>query len=128
MGRWYNPALADERPDTSPERPTMNEILFDFDAIVITPWKLIGYLGTLLFTARWLVQFYATRKHKRVVMPAAFWWLSVCGSLMLLSYFTFGKNDSVGVLSNLFPAFISTYNLIVELRHRRSNVEEGSSV
>ena len=81
--------------------------------------KLSGYLGVLLFTSRWFVQMYATKKLGRVYMPRAFWWLSVAGSLMLVSYFTFGKNDSVGVLSNLFPAFVSIYNLVVDFRHRR---------
>ena len=97
----------------------MNEVLFNIHNIGVTPWKLVGYLGVLLFTSRWFVQLYATRKLGRVHVPLAFWWLSVAGSLLLVSYFTFGKNDSVGVLSNLFPAFVAVYNLTVDLRHRR---------
>jgi lipid-A-disaccharide synthase-like uncharacterized protein len=85
----------------------------------VTPWKLVGYLGAFMFTSRWFVQLYYTRKLKRVVMPTMFWWLSVSGSVLLLSYFVLGKNDSVGVISNLFPTFVSVYNLIVDLRHRR---------
>lgn len=85
----------------------------------ITPWKAVGFLGMALFTSRWFVQVYATRKHKRVVMPLAFWILSVCGSVLLLAYFTIGKNDSVGILSNLFPVFVSVYNLAMHLRHHR---------
>jgi lipid-A-disaccharide synthase-like uncharacterized protein len=42
--------------------------------------------------------------------------MSVGGSLLLLAYFTWGKNDSVGILSNLFPVFIASYNLYLELR------------
>jgi lipid-A-disaccharide synthase-like uncharacterized protein len=45
--------------------------------------------------------------------------MSIFGSLALLSYFTFGKNDSVGILSNLFPAVIASYNLYLDLRRRR---------
>ena len=99
----------------------MDQVLFQLPMLnwVVTPWKLIGYGGTLLFTGRWLVQLYATRKLRRVHMPMAFWWLSIVGSLMTLSYFVFGKNDSVGILQNLFPLFIASYNLAVELRHRR---------
>ncbi|WP_440223459.1 lipid-A-disaccharide synthase N-terminal domain-containing protein [Dokdonella sp. MW10] len=99
----------------------MNEVLFNIHSIGVTPWKLVGYLGVFLFTSRWFVQMYATKKLGRVHMPQAFWWLSVAGSIMLVSYFTFGKNDSVGILSNLFPAFVSVYNLVVDLRHRRSD-------
>jgi lipid-A-disaccharide synthase-like uncharacterized protein len=97
----------------------MEQILFTFGHWVITPWKLIGLAGALLFTGRWFVQLYATRKLGRVHMPMAFWWLSIVGSLMTLSYFVFGKNDSVGILQNLFPLFIASYNLTIELRHRR---------
>ena len=98
---------------------SMNQVLFHIHSIGVTPWKLVGYLGAFMFTSRWFVQLYYTRKLKRVVMPTMFWWLSVSGSVLLLSYFVFGKNDSVGVISNLFPTFVSVYNLIVDLRHRR---------
>lgn len=97
----------------------MNDVIFQFHQFVITPWKLIGYLGLFLFTSRWFVQMYATKKMRRVHMPRAFWWLSLCGSALLVSYFTFGKNDSVGIFANLFPATVSIYNLIVDARHRR---------
>ena len=97
----------------------MNQVLFHIHSIGVTQWKLVGYLGAFMFTSRWFVQLYYTRKLKRVVMPTMFWWLSVSGSVLLLSYFVFGKNDSVGVISNLFPTFVSVYNLIVDLRHRR---------
>ncbi|MFC4820587.1 lipid-A-disaccharide synthase N-terminal domain-containing protein [Dokdonella ginsengisoli] len=97
----------------------MNEVLVTLHGITVTPWKIVGYLGVFLFTSRWFVQMYATKKLKRVHMPRAFWWLSVFGSVLLVCYFTFGKNDSVGVLSNLFPAFVSVYNLVVDFRHRK---------
>ena len=88
----------------------------------LTPWKMVGFAGMVLFTSRWFVQLYYTRKFKRVVMPLAFWWLSVCGSGLLLAYFIFGKNDSVGILSNFFPVFVSVYNLVVHLRHNKSSM------
>jgi lipid-A-disaccharide synthase-like uncharacterized protein len=43
--------------------------------------------------------------------------MSALGSILLLSYFIFGKNDSVGILSNLFPLFVARYNLYLEERH-----------
>ncbi len=51
-------------------------------------------------------------------MPRVFWILSMAGSLMCLSYFVFGKNDSVGILGYLFPSGVSMYNLILDSRHR----------
>ncbi|BFI96572.1 MAG: hypothetical protein RSP_20820 [Rhodanobacter sp.] len=88
----------------------------------LTPWKAVGLLGSVMFTSRWFVQLYYTRKLKRVVMPLSFWWLSVTGSALLLAYFTIGKNDSVGIISNFFPAFVSVYNLWVHLRHHKNNL------
>jgi len=81
--------------------------------------KIIGYVGTFLFAGRWAVQALASRSAKRPVLPRMFWYISIVGSLMLLSYFIFGKNDSVGILSNLFPAFIACYNLYLELTKHR---------
>src|SRR5690242_21689460 len=54
----------------------------------LTAWKLVGFAGTFMFTSRWFVQLYYTRKYKRVVMPLSFWWLPVSGSALLLAYST----------------------------------------
>jgi lipid-A-disaccharide synthase-like uncharacterized protein len=94
----------------------MNEIIGTLFGVVLTPWKLVGYLGVFLFAGRWVVQVIATRKHGRPVMPRLFWVMSVAGSALLLSYFIWGKNDSVGVLSNLFPAAVAVYNLVMDLK------------
>ena len=94
-------------------------ILAALQGFNLTAWKAVGGAGALMFTSRWFVQLYYTRKYKRVVMPLSFWWLSVVGSALLLAYFIFGKNDSVGILSNFFPAFVSVYNLWVHMREAR---------
>ena len=87
--------------------------------LVITPWKLIGYTGALMFGARWLVQFIASKRAGKPVIPRVFWYMSVVGSLMTLSYFLFSsKQDSVGVLLNLFPAFTALYSLYLDIKHR----------
>jgi lipid-A-disaccharide synthase-like uncharacterized protein len=102
----------------------VNDIWFQFQffgaPVVITPWKLIGYVGVFLFAGRWFVQFFASRAAGRVVMPRMFWYMSLSGSILVLSYFTLGKNDSVGIISNLFPAFVAGYNLWLDFTHRRS--------
>ncbi len=92
--------------------------------LVITPWKIIGYLGVVLFAGRWFVQLWASRRSRKVVMPRLFWYMSIVGSLMLLSYFIFGKNDSVGILSNSFPFLIASYNLYLDVTHK--NREDGA--
>ena len=88
--------------------------------VVITPWKLIGYLGVLLFAGRWVVQMLATRQQGKPVIPALFWLMSIAGSALLCAYFIWGKNDSVGLISNLFPMGVAIFNLVMEARARAS--------
>lgn len=93
----------------------------------VTGWKIIGYTGALMFGGRWLVQFIASKRARKPVIPRLFWYMSVVGSLMTLSYFVFSaKQDSVGVLQNLFPAFISLYNLYLDVAHRGWNRDKAS--
>ena len=81
----------------------------------VTGWKIIGYTGALMFGGRWLIQFVASKP----VIPRLFWYMSVIGSVMTLSYFLFSaKQDSVGVLQNLFPAFTAVYSLYLDIKHR----------
>ena len=97
----------------------MNTVIATVFGVVLTPWKLVGYLGVLMFAGRWVFQLAATRKHGKPTMPRIFWLMSVMGSGLLLSYFIFGKNDSVGVLSNLFPMGVALYNLMLDIRSGR---------
>lgn len=83
----------------------------------MTPWKLIGLSGASMFGARWLVQLIASHRAQRPVIPRLFWYMSLCGSLMALSYFLFSsKQDAVGVLQNLLPAFTAAYSLYLDVR------------
>jgi lipid-A-disaccharide synthase-like uncharacterized protein len=87
--------------------------------IHMTLWKLIGLTGALMFGGRWLVQFLASRRMGKPVIPRAFWYMSIVGSLMTLSYFLFSsKQDAVGVLQNLFPSFTAVYSLYLDIKHR----------
>jgi lipid-A-disaccharide synthase-like uncharacterized protein len=93
----------------------------------VTPWKLIGYTGALMFGGRWLVQFVASKRMGKPVIPRAFWYMSVVGSLMTLSYFLFSaKQDSVGVLQNMFPAFTALYSLYLDIKHRGWNRDRNT--
>lgn len=97
----------------------MNEILGTLFGITLTPWKLVGFAGMFMFTGRWILQLVATRRLGRPAIPRAFWIMSMVGSALLMSYFIWGKNDSVGILSNLFPATVALYNLVMDVRAGR---------
>ena len=99
----------------------MNEELLwmEWTGLHVTWWKLIGYTGALMFGGRWVIQFIASKRAGKPVIPRVFWYMSVVGSMMTLSYFLFSaKQDSVGVLQNLFPMFTAGYSLYLDIKHR----------
>ena len=51
-----------------------------------TLWIAIGFLGQALFSARFFVQWLASERVKRSVIPTAFWYFSLAGGVTLLAY------------------------------------------
>ena len=49
----------------------------------------------------------------------------MAGSALLLAYFIWGKNDSVGVISNVFPMAVAAYNFAM---HRRATERKRPSI
>ncbi len=49
-------------------------------------WIGIGFGGQALFFGRFLVQWIASERSGRSVIPVAFWWLSIGGAAILLAY------------------------------------------
>lgn len=73
-------------------------------------WILIGFLGQALFSARFLVQWWASERARRSVVPRAFWILSLFGSLVLLSY-AIHRQDPVFIFGQSMGFLIYVRNL-----------------
>jgi lipid-A-disaccharide synthase-like uncharacterized protein len=80
-------------------------------------WKVIGWMGNAVFFSRFFLQWYATEKRRQVVVPPAFWWLSLAGSGLLLSYALFYRRDSVFIFAYLFTWIPYIRNLVIHYRH-----------
>jgi lipid-A-disaccharide synthase-like uncharacterized protein len=85
-------------------------------------WKVVGWLGNFIFFSRFFVQWYATEKRRQVVVPIAFWWLSLAGSLLLLSYAVFHDQDSVFIFAYAFTWIPYIRNLIIHKRHSAAHL------
>ncbi len=80
-------------------------------------WVSLGLLGQLIFTGRMLVQWIASERSKRSVIPVAFWWMSLGGAVMLVIYFVW-RRDIVGVVGQGTGLFIYARNLMLIRRSR----------
>jgi lipid-A-disaccharide synthase-like uncharacterized protein len=84
-------------------------------------WKIIGWLGNAVFFSRFFVQWYATEKNKQVVVPQAFWWLSLIGSVTLLSY-SLHQQDSVFIFAYAFTWIPYIRNLVIHRQNKAARV------
>ncbi len=86
-------------------------------------WNIVGWTGQLVFFSRFVVQWYATEKKKQVVVPNAFWWLSIIGSLMLLLFGVFYDKHYVVIFGYAFSWIPYVRNLIINHRHREAHLD-----
>lgn len=81
-------------------------------------WVLVGLGGQLLFMGRFLVQWIASERARRSVVPTAFWWLSIGGAAVLLAY-AIWRRDPVFILGQSLGFAIYARNLWLIRSERR---------
>ena len=77
---------------------------------------LVGYLAQFLFAMRFVVQWIASERAGRSVVPTTFWVFSIGGGIMLLGYALYRK-DPVFILGQAFGVFVYLRNLQFILRN-----------
>jgi lipid-A-disaccharide synthase-like uncharacterized protein len=85
-------------------------------------WLGIGLLGQALFSARFLVQWIATERKRRSVVPREFWYFSVGGGLTLLAYAIY-RLDPVFIIGQAAGLMVYTRNLYFIRRRGPRTVE-----
>ncbi len=79
------------------------------------PWFVIGMVGQLVFAGRFVVQWIASEREKRVVIPVAFWWLSITGGLVTLAY-AVKRQDPVFMIAQAGGLVMYFRNLVIHSR------------
>jgi lipid-A-disaccharide synthase-like uncharacterized protein len=76
---------------------------------------LVGYTAQGLFSMRFVVQWIASERAGRSVVPMTFWVFSIGGGLMLLAYAVY-RRDPVFIIGQAFGVFVYLRNLQFVLR------------
>jgi lipid-A-disaccharide synthase-like uncharacterized protein len=77
-----------------------------------------GSIGQVVFTFRFVYQWYFSEKIKKSILPNGFWIISLVGSLLIISYGVY-RNDPVLILGQTFGIIIYSRNLYISLRRKK---------
>jgi lipid-A-disaccharide synthase-like uncharacterized protein len=93
--------------------------LHDVFVIQFSWWVALGFVAQAMFFMRFAVQWIASERAGRSVVPTAFWIFSIAGGLLLLIY-AIQRRDPVFIAGQGLGLFIYVRNLQFIVRGRRS--------
>ena len=86
-------------------------------------WVGVGFIGQALFSARFLIQWISSERAGKSVMPLAFWYFSIGGALVLLSY-AIWRHDPVFILGQSMGFGVYARNLHLRRREQQNTGTE----
>lgn len=82
-------------------------------------WVILGLGAQLLFSMRFIIQWIASEREKRSVVPEAFWWFSILGGVTLLAY-AIHRKDPVFIMGQSIGVVIYLRNLWLVYAEKRA--------
>lgn len=82
-------------------------------------WLVIGFFAQAMFSARFLIQWIASERAGRSVVPVAFWFFSIAGGALLFAYALY-RQDPVFIVGQGAGLFIYARNLWLIFREHRA--------
>ncbi|MCZ8099887.1 MAG: lipid-A-disaccharide synthase N-terminal domain-containing protein [Burkholderiales bacterium] len=95
------------------------DYLYDVFVARFDFWLAFGIVAQLLFTARFIVQWLASEKAGKSVMPLAFWFLSIAGGGMTLVY-GLVRREPIIIMGQALAVVIYVRNIMLIVKERRS--------
>jgi lipid-A-disaccharide synthase-like uncharacterized protein len=87
---------------------------------MLNSWLVLGFVAQALFASRFVVQWISSERAGQSIVPIAFWYLSLAGALLLLTYAIY-RRDPVFILGQSMGGFIYARNLVLIRRKRTSS-------
>ena len=88
-------------------------------------WLGLGFVAQALFASRFIVQWISSEKAGQSVVPIAFWYLSLGGALLLLTYAIYRK-DPVFIIGQSVGGLIYARNLALIARKRSASEDDAT--
>ena len=103
---------------------SVGDYLYDVFVTRFDLWLVFGLLAQLVFTARFLVQWLASEKAGRSVVPMAFWFLSIVGGTMTLVY-GIQRREPVIIMGQVLSIFIYIRNVMLIFKNKTKQSESA---
>lgn len=81
-------------------------------------WLMVGFFGQAFFFMRFLVQWVVSEKNGRSVIPDVFWYFSLGGGVILLTY-AIHRQDPVFIMGQSIGLFVYIRNIMLVHRERK---------
>ncbi len=102
------------------------DYLYDVFVAKFDFWLAFGLGAQLLFAARFVVQWIASERAGKSVVPMAFWFFSMGGGLMTLIYGVVTR-EPVIIVGQSLATVIYVRNIMLILKDRRENAQAGAN-
>lgn len=97
---------------------------FDRQSAVELTWLALGFAAQAMFMMRFVIQWLASERIKRSIVPETFWYFSLAGGLMLLAY-SIWRADPVYIVGQSLGTVIYARNIYFIWSHKRREAAEG---
>jgi lipid-A-disaccharide synthase-like uncharacterized protein len=98
---------------------------FDKQSATELTWLAIGFLAQGMFMMRFVIQWLASERVKRSIVPETFWYFSLGGGVMLLAY-SLWRMDPVYILGQTLGTVIYARNIYFIWTHKQANSESAA--
>ncbi|MDY6862160.1 MAG: lipid-A-disaccharide synthase N-terminal domain-containing protein [Thermodesulfobacteriota bacterium] len=86
-------------------------------------WIIIGFIGQAMFFSRFLIQWIVSEIKGESVIPIAFWYLSLIGGAIILSY-AIARKDPVFIVGQCCGVIVYTRNLYLIYRKKYKSITQ----
>lgn len=91
----------------------------DMSHLTETIWLVVGFAAQMMFAGRFVIQWIYTERARQSVVPESFWYFSLAGGIMLLTYAIY-RMDPVFILGQATGLVVYARNLYFIWTHKRA--------